>query len=457
VEDISDMRDIKKDLDAARKAYPNLVEIAGREVFKEPEVDDVADPLPRISALAVFKKKELLRRRELMEGRKSLRIGFPRVLNMYSQAPFFLGFFKSLGVPFKNLVWSNYTNEELYKAGAKRGSIDPCFPSKLGIPHVHDLLHVLHEKEPLTHIFFPMVDSFPTFLHGMQLSKACPTVVGTVEATHAAFIKEGDMFADRNIVFKKTFLNLDEAGLCGRQMYEDWKDELGLSPAEADRAVRQGLEAMEAFYDRMRRKSREVIDQLEAEDRLGIVLLARPYHNDPGVNHEICEELQKVGYPVFWQDALPLDEDILERLFGAEVAAGDFETPLSIEDVWKNSYSENTSRKVWAAKYTARHPNLVALELSSFKCGMDAPIYTVIEEIIENSGTPYFCFKDVDENKPTGSIKLRIETIAYFLKRYSERMVKENQKRREIEQRVAEFEARLQPSSSLSERQLVEV
>ena len=88
---------------------------------------------------------------------------------------------------------------------------------------------------------------------------------------------------------------------------------------------------------------------------------------------------------------------------------------------------------------------------------MDAPIYTVIEEIIENSGTPYFCFKDVDENKPTGSIKLRIETIAYFLKRYSERMVKENQKRREIEQRVAEFEARLQPSSSLSERQLVEV
>jgi predicted nucleotide-binding protein (sugar kinase/HSP70/actin superfamily) len=84
---------------------------------------------------------------------------------------------------------------------------------------------------------------------------------------------------------------------------------------------------------------------------------------------------------------------------------------MSIDDVWKNSYSENTSRKVWAAKYVARHPNLVALELSSFKCGHDAPIYSVVEEIVEHSGTPYFCFKDIDENKPTGSIRIRVETI----------------------------------------------
>ena len=38
---------------------------------------------------------------------------------------------------------------------------------------------------------------------------------------------------------------------------------------------------------------------------------------------------------------------------------------------------------MWAAKYAARHPNLVALELSSFKCGHDAPTYSLVEEIIE--------------------------------------------------------------------------
>jgi predicted nucleotide-binding protein (sugar kinase/HSP70/actin superfamily) len=78
------------------------------------------------------------------------------------------------------------------------------------------------------------------------------------------------------------------------------------------------------------------------------------------------------------------------------------------------------------AKYVARHPNLVGLDLSSFKCGHDAPIYTVVEEILENSGTPYFSFKDIDENKPTGSIKLRVETIDYFLRRYRENMLEEN-------------------------------
>ena len=193
----------------------------------------------------------------------------------------------------------------------------------------------------------------------------------------------------------------------------------------------------------MRGEARQVLEQLEREDRLGVVLLGRPYHNDPGVNHEILEEFQKLGYPVFAQDCLPIDDDIIWRLFGAEVRSRRCSGPLAINDVWKNSYSENTSRKVWAAKYVARHPNLVALELSSFKCGHDAPIYSVVEEIVEHSGTPYFCFKDIDENKPTGSIRIRVETIGYFLKRYREDMVRNKKKTNTIDQQLKEFEAKL--------------
>jgi predicted nucleotide-binding protein (sugar kinase/HSP70/actin superfamily) len=117
--------------------------------------------------------------------------------------------------------------------------------------------------------------------------------------------------------------------------------------------------------------------------------------------------------------------------------------PLDVSDAWKNSYSENTTQKIWGAKYTARHPNLVALELSSFKCGHDAPIYTAVEETVTKSGTPYFSFKDIDENKPTGSIKIRVETISYFLKRYREDMVRRKQKQAEIDAKLREFEAKL--------------
>ena len=173
------------------------------------------------------------------------------------------------------------------------------------------------------------------------------------------------------------------------------------------------------------------------------MVLGRPYHNDPGINHEILEEFQKIGYPVLTLQSLPIDRDIVERLFEEDVKAGLIKDPMDISDAWKNSYSENTSQKVWAAKYTGRHPNLVALELSSFKCGHDAPIYTVVEETVTKSGTPYFSFKDIDENKPTGSIKIRVETISYFLKRYREDLVAQNQKKQEIEARLKEFEARL--------------
>jgi predicted nucleotide-binding protein (sugar kinase/HSP70/actin superfamily) len=193
----------------------------------------------------------------------------------------------------------------------------------------------------------------------------------------------------------------------------------------------------------LRRQARKVLDQIEREDRIGVVLLGRPYHNDPGINHDILEEFQKLGYPVFTQDSLPIDDDILERLFGDEVRTGEIPHPMAVTDVWKNSYSENTTRKVWAAKYVARHPNLVALEMSNFKCGHDAPIYTVVEEIVEHSGTPYFCFKDIDENKPAGSIKIRVETIGYFLKRYREDMIEARQKRSAIDQQLVEFESRL--------------
>ena len=418
VEDLGDMRRIKADLDDVVRRNPNFLEIAARSVFKRPDVDPVVGSPRRHGILVPLRRRWGARHFAAMEKRRKLRIGLPRVLNLYSSAPFFLGYFMALGLSHRQLVFSAYTDQELYRQGARRGSIDPCFPSKLGIAHVHDLLERVHARKPLTHIFFPMIDGLPTKLHGVQASKSCPTVVATAEATHAAFVTEGDLFARHGISFKKTFVSLDEPLLCARQMQEDWGEVLGIGLQESRHAVDQGLRALQQFYDKMRTRQRAELDVLEREGRVGIGVLGRPYHNDPGVNHGIFEELQRAGHPIFWQDALPLDADLLERLFGAEVRAGDIESPLVIDDVWKHSFSEHTSRKLWAAKFIARHPNLIALELSSFKCGHDAPIYSVVEEIIERSGTPYFCFKDLDENRPSGSIRIRTETIAYFLERY---------------------------------------
>ena len=76
---------------------------------------------------------------------------------------------------------------------------------------------------------------------------------------------------------------------------------------------------------------------------------------------------------------------------------------------------------------------------------------------MESSGTPYFSFKDIDENKPTGSIRIRVETIAYFLKRYREDMFREKKKRHEIDHKLQELERQLRAQSQFAEEEPVSV
>ena len=439
VEDINEMKDIKAGLDQIRDAHPNFVDMASKEVFRPVNVKSVADPIPVVK----FWNKGAKERVPLMQNRKNLRIGIPRVLNIYTYAPLFNAYLQSLGVQPENIIYSDYTSPELYRAGANRGAIDPCFPAKIGISHVYNLIQEKHRKKPLNVIFFPMYDVLHTALKNVVGSNACPTVTATPETVKAAFTKENDVFAEHNVNYVDPILNFSDRKLFAYQMLQAWQPILGLSEEENDRAIEAGFEALKNYETSIRKRARQVLDQLEREDRIGIVMLGRPYHHDPGLNHEILEEFQKLGYPIFSQNTLPLDDDMLERLFGEEVRAGVITSPLDITDAWKNSYSCSTNHKVWAAKFTARHPNLVALEISSFKCGHDAPIYGVVEGIIEQSGTPYFCFKDLDENKPSGSIRIRVETIDYFLRRYREEVIRKRKAAQDIEAQLAALEAEL--------------
>jgi predicted CoA-substrate-specific enzyme activase len=441
VEDLDEMKDIKADIDKMKESNPNYVDVAARDVFRHRQVDMVADTVP--STKGLFVSKAIKERAALMEKRKDFRVGIPRLLNTYTYAPLFNAYFASLGIVAENIVYSDYTTPELYRAGASRGAIDPCYPSKIGIAHVYNLLAAKHAKKPLNAIWFPMYDVLHSHLVNLTGSNACPTVTATPETVKAAFTKESDIFAENNVLYIDPILNLQDERMCANQMFKAWGPVLGLSREENERALAAGFEALHECEAGIRRQARETLDQLEREDRIGIVMLGRVYHHDPGLNHEIMEEFQKLGYPVFSQSTLPLDEDLLDRLFGEEVRAGLITHPLDISDVWKNRYSTSTNHKVWAAKFTARHPNLVALEVSSFKCGHDAPIYGVIEGIIEQSGTPYFSFKDLDENKPSGSIRIRVETIDYFLRRYREDVVKRRKAEGDIEAQLAALEQSL--------------
>ena len=435
---LAGVREATRGLDAIREANPNLVDTASRAVWTPQRPQPVADPMPARAWTAVARRRVAQMRR-----RPQLRVGIPRVLNLYTYAPLFSAYLESLGIDPANIAYSDYTSTEMYRAGSGRGAIDPCFPAKVALAHVHNLVRAKHARTPLDCIFFPMFDVLDSPLVNVRANNACPSAALTPEVVKAAFTKGSDVFADGGISYLNPILDLSDRRMFARQMFRCWGPILGLSEEENWRAVEAGYRGLDECWSAIRTRARAVLDRIEREDRLGIVVLARPYHHDPGINHGILEQLQLLGYPVFSQDTLPRDADLLERLFGDEVRAGSMSHPLDIGDVWKNTSAASTNLKIWAAKFVARHPNLVALELSSFKCGHDAPVYSVIEQIVERSGTPFFAFKDIDENRPLASILIRVQTIDYFLRRYREQVVHARRERVAVEAQRAGYERRL--------------
>src|SRR5437867_10568730 len=121
------------------------------------------------------------------------------VLNIYTYAPVFNAYFQSLGVTAENIVYSDYTSGELYRLGSTRGAIDPCFPAKIGIAHVHNLIAIKGARKQFNVIFFPMFDVLSSPLAKITGSNACPTVTATPETVKAAYTKETNVFADHGI------------------------------------------------------------------------------------------------------------------------------------------------------------------------------------------------------------------------------------------------------------------
>ncbi|WP_437586933.1 BadF/BadG/BcrA/BcrD ATPase family protein [Sorangium sp. So ce1000] len=431
------------------KQFPNLVDYESKLAFRH--FYDTA-PLPEDGAPVkdtVVKKGFLGIRRvettrpfrrsgpQVRERLRRVRIGIPRVLNIYSTGPYYRAYFEALGIPKQNVVFSDATSEEMWVEGGKYGSIDPCFPSKVAQAHVHNLLFNHHSDEKkLNYIFFPILTHVPSFGEGVMDKTSCPIVAGVPDVMKAAFTKEIDFFKTRGIEYLDPALTFSEMTLTARRMFETWGPRLGITEDESDHAHREGMRALSQFERDLQDKGRAILETVEAENRVAILMIGRPYHSDPGLNHGIPEEFQVLGYPILSVRSIPRDMEYLSRYFKDELARG--QHPLDINDVWPENYSANSAQKVWAAKFAARHPNVVLLDLSSFKCGHDAPTYGIIDSIVSSSATPYAALHDIDANKPGGSIKIRVKTYAHSLKLHEEALEDAAKKKAQLVHRIEE-------------------
>lgn len=446
VEDQEAVVKLTKERQELKKHYPNLVEYEARRMFQhfyDPE--PLPDAAAEITDFRVEKgwfgmrRKPYQRRFErssaqAAERRGTVRIGIPKVLNIWSTAPFWRTYFETLGIDKKNIVFSDNTSEEMWQEGGKYGSIDPCYPSKVAQAHVHNLLFKHHEKKPLDYIFFPCITHIPTHLHNVMDSASCPIVAGAPNVIKAAFTKEVNFFESRGIAYLDPAVTFTEPNLLKKQLFEAFEAILSITEDESDFAADQGWKAMELFDHEMQEKGRLILEQLEADNRLAILMIGRPYHSDPGLNHSVLDEFQVLGYPILSMRSIPKDEAWLRRFFQSDLDSGRVNYALEVSDVWPENFSSNSVQKVWAAKFAARHPHVAVLDLSSFKCGHDAPTYGLIDSIISTAGTPYSALHDIDANKPGGSIKIRVKTYAHSLSLHEERLQDLAAKKAELQQ-----------------------
>ncbi len=434
VESKEAMLDLVAERKEMAKQFPNCVDFESKRAFmsfyKPIPMPEAGSPITvtevkkgflgirRVEKTRPFNRAS----KEVYEMRAATRIGIPRVLNIYSTAPWIRTYFETLGIKKNNVVFSDQTTEEMWVEGGKYGSIDPCYPSKVAQAHIHNLLFHHHEEKKLKYIFFPILTHVNSFVSDTMDNACCPIVAGAPDVMKAAFTKELDFFATRGIEYLDPALSFVEPTLTERRMLEVFASRLGVTEDENAHACREAWKALTQFDHDTEERGRAILETVEAEDRVAILMIGRPYHSDPGLNHGIPEEFQVRGYPILSIRSIPKSREYLDRYYKEDLESGKIKSPLELNHVWPENYSANSAQKVWAAGFAARHPNVVVLDLSSFKCGHDAPTYGLIDSIIETSKTPYAALHDIDANKPGGSIKIRVKTYTHALSLHEERL-----------------------------------
>ncbi len=383
---------------------------ADDEVAARPEPSGARNLL-RIEAARLFTTASCA---PVSEAGRDLRIAMPRVLALYRSAPFFLHYFAAIGVARDRIVIGEATSEALWKRAAGRGSVDACFPVKVVQAHVADLLRRRAER-PFDVLFFPVLTHAITAVRGCADTASCPVVAGTPLVTRAAFGCDGDGRIPGGPLFLTPTLSLLEPERFSAQLFEAMRAVAPLlSLGEHERAVEIGRRGQRAFEGQLEDDGAEALERARGDRRAAIVMLARPYHVDPWIHHDIGSELWALGRTTLSLRALPKSEARLAALG----------CPMSVDLGGEAPSLTNSGdgEKLIAGRIVAAHPYLVAVEVSSFKCGQDASLYGAVADLVRTGGKPFLALHDLDETRPVSSLRLRLRTFLDAIERYESRL-----------------------------------
>ncbi len=324
-------------------------------------------------------------------------IGIPRLLNFHELMPFWKTFFSSLGL---RLVISDRTHKRLIHKGVEKIVAETCFPIKVAHGHLLDLI-----DKGVDTIFLPSIINMPLSHPSLDRSFTCPYVQAFPYAVKSAidFKSHGVKVLTPVIHFGWEPKNLEHAliKMCR---------ELGKDADEVREAIEKAKTAQNRFYAFLKRRGKEVLQNLKEGDR-AMVIISRPYNGcDPGVNLGLPQKLRDLGVIAIPMDCLPLDE-------------------VDLVDDWQDMYWKYGQKIYSAAHIVHNDSRLHAIYITNFACGPDSFILHFFKEKMR--GKPYLQI-EVDEHSADVGAITRLEAFLDSLKNAQNGRFKEERKPKTI-------------------------
>jgi predicted nucleotide-binding protein (sugar kinase/HSP70/actin superfamily) len=390
-----------------------LITGQGCERGGEPSVDKPvfrsrSKNLLRVEASRIFRRAHAVKIVSAL-GR-DLRIAVPRVLSLYRAAPLLTHYFEALGVPPSQLVTGEFTSEAMWRRSAGRGTTDACFPAKVAQAHVAELL-ARRATEPFDVLFFPVLTHAVTGVKGCVDTMACPVVAGTPLVTRIAFGADTHGMLPGGVRLLTPTIVLSRRKELSQGLFDSMRTLLPSLPREVhEAALVEGIAGQRRSEHLLEQLGASAIKHAEREGKCAIVLLGRPYHADPGLHHELGSELVSLGRTAMSLRALPHSPEMLASIGCSSTY------DLSDLPFLTNS---GDGERLAGARLVGLHPFLVAIDLSSFKCGQDAALYERVADAARGSeGKPFLALHDLDETRPVASLRLRLRTFLDGVERW---------------------------------------
>jgi len=309
-----------------------------------------------------------------------LTIGIPRVLNLFENFPFWNTLFVECGIKVQLSVPSN--NDLFQKGTAHIMSENLCFPAKLVSGHIIDLVEAGVDR-----IFFPMVFYEENHFSDAANSYNCPVVSGYADVIRSVI----DPQRKHNISLDMPPINLDDKKLL-RKACISYLAGLGVPARVIRRAYAKALESQRQFKAQVQSLAADILADAKVDGRSVILLLGRPYHIDPLINHKIPDILTGFGMDVITEDSIPLEPD------------------QTLDNRHVMTQWEYINRYYHAARWAGGQDHVEVVQLNSFGCGPDPFVLEEVNTILGEYGKSPTVIR-IDEIESSGSTKLRLRSM----------------------------------------------